>query len=424
MNDNPRTVKKELAELRECAGLLLQAGYALIRVKRVYDAASGKWRKPPVNGWNLIQSPSEIKADELIAVLHCQSSMICIDADVGETDALVARMQELKIDFTPVKTPRGWHHWIPYINAREPKAQPYKWRGIEGEVRRGYSYTLIYEPRVLLEWHSRNRASHSRAAVETLMRELLADRPMIPAPPAVPAAPAAAAGRSYSADGLSNPGLKDNTDAYRQTILNKPQRWRDLPYGSARRAAAETGHAAAQSDIEIAERNAVAIINKLELDTKSVGKRILTAYCQLAGRSLSRDVYASRETIARMANCHVNSVDAWRREFAEKKVIRASGYRRWEGSPQNPSASWIPNFQWYQTCAVFFDARTRVALGLVGGLQGDLFFTAQMYTNSERVGIEARDLPRTGNRNPLESVDAKARAPAPRSDVPGPAFMS
>ncbi|MDE2636221.1 MAG: hypothetical protein OXI30_07630 [Chloroflexota bacterium] len=402
MNDNPRTVKKELAELRECAGLLLQAGYAVMRTKRVYDAERRKWLKVPVNGWNLVQSPSEFKSGEYIAVLHCQSNVICIDADVGDPDALVARMQELKIDFTPTKSPGGWHYWIPYINARKPAAQPYKWRGIEGEIRRGYSYTVIYEPRVLIEWHSRNRSSHSRSAVEQLMRELLADKPMMPSKAS-----------AWRADGLSNPGLKDNTDAYRQTILNKPQRWRDLPYGSARRAAAETGHAAAQSDIEIAERNAVAIINKLELDTKSVGKRILTAYCQLAGRALSRDVYASRETIARMANCHVNSVDAWRREFAEKKVIRASGYRRWEGSPQNASASWIPNFQWYQTCAVFFDARMRVALGLVGGLQGDLFFTAQMYTNRERGETGKCDHTKIPSLSSLSSVYPRARGPGP-----------
>ena len=424
-----------LAELRECAGMLMQAGYALIRVGISGPDKNGKRRKWPINGWNLIQSPSEIQSGEYIAAVHSQSMRIAYDVDEGEVSLLIKEADRLGIAYVPVQTPSGgWHLWCEYINAAKPAAQPYEWRGLKGEIRRGRSWTVIYDPRKLIEWHSRNAGRHSGAAVEELNRILLASRPRVSRPlddagnmptgalkslraqRAKPSFIAKSQSSSKVAElarsAVSNPGLHYCTVAYREKLFNHYPRWRDeLEYGDPMRTAAQSGHNAAARDMSLALDRADILIRDFAIEPSRAWKgndvrritekarSVLRAMLCLMGRYGNRECIASYSTIADMSGASWSTVERMLRKFVDWKIFDKLEYERHEGPPPSPRDARAAQFYYHITCKFVLSADAKRSLGLsfalleaavkqlelanAAGLEGaTIFFTDGCDTNS------------------------------------------
>ena len=227
-----------LAAYRAGIARLMSRGFAFVRTRG----------KDPVNGWNLIDSADEIKPGERAAAVHSQSGYICIDVDFGLSyfALLLDYLSQLGIAFALERTPReGLHIWIDYLNPLRPGATPYNWRGIKGEVRRGNSYTVVYNPgAILADMDRADSQSPPRDAVEKVIAMLC---PLAsPRPRRDPSAHNA----DWKNPAVSNPGLHWNRLAYTEVLLGRQQTWHNL-HGDALKAA-HSGVAVAEHDLKVA----------------------------------------------------------------------------------------------------------------------------------------------------------------------------
>ena len=379
-NERAARLQQYRAEVKD----LLELGFGLVRVRAD--------KSPVVRGKRLldscIETEEEVLAGEYVAAVHSLSNLVCIDVDTGKPAQLIAALHRAGIRFVAEPTPRGgWHYWIHYINAAQPAAKAYRWRGLGGEVRRGASYTVIYHPRIIAQFFKSNKDTYP--AIETVIADLHA-QPVRAAqrhdaaqrhrnPQSV--RPRHDAARSPSAQladsAVSNAGLYYCRQAYTETLFDLKQSWRDLPYASKERRAAQNGHDYAVRDIGIAKARAADLLqyfaadlsqlqnaNGKQLRTTALAESILQSVLLIIGREGIRACFASYSTIAEMADCSLNSVRNWMQHFADAGLLQWQGYKKCDAPMMRKSPSWCGWFRWYRLCRWVLSVRTKDLLGL------------------------------------------------------------
>ena len=106
--------------------------------------------KRPTKDWTPATLKQFLAHDEYNAILHPSGGIGCIDIDHGQPWFITQMMKELDVDYALERTPRGgWHIW--FFCHHPIGIVHFDTHGVQGEIRTGDGYTIVYEPHIIAE---------------------------------------------------------------------------------------------------------------------------------------------------------------------------------------------------------------------------------------------------------------------------------